>query len=102
MTQNENETVRKTRSRTRKDQMDLRKKVLKDQTCRHLNYSPVNQVREKAPTKLTGIREGKLFLQPDQINMAVLFWYLVISNLSNLHYWMSRTLDKAQDLYDHG
>ena len=86
MTQNENETVRKTRSRTRKDQMDLRKKVLKDQTCRHLNYSPVNQVREKAPTKLTGIREGKLFLQPDQINMVVLFWYLVISNLSNLYY----------------
>ena len=39
-TSEEKVTRLRNKTRSRKDQADLRKKVLKDQTCKHLNFSP--------------------------------------------------------------
>lgn len=51
-----NEVKLNNKSRRRRDQNDLRKKVLKDQTCKHLNFSP-NPVQNERNIKNKGVNK---------------------------------------------
>ena len=53
--------------------------ITKDKSCNHLYAT--HKVR---PAPEQGAKDQ---LQPNQINMAVLFWYLVNSNFSSVRYW---------------